>query len=204
MFKPIKEIVETPDPEIDIYRTLLELYESGPSDAKILETLTLLKIFHCEAFDKFEEKVIVSLGLFYKIQQPSSLYSFLLSGFGETTKEKYGAKLTPVQANIRAAIDSNQYISISAPTSSGKSHSIRDYLFDEESDIVIVVPSRALIAEYIASVKDNFKDNKEVMVLPFADYVFTSRKMRRIYIITPERAKDLYKLKDKLNIAAFF
>ncbi|CAM3662395.1 hypothetical protein HACA111877_14250 [Halomonas casei] len=66
------------------------------------------------------------------------------------------------------------------------------------------VPSRALIAEYIKSIKDVFEKDKSVMVMSFADFVFSARKMRRIYVLTPERLNDLFKVKDKLNVSIFF
>ncbi|MCS2608481.1 DEAD/DEAH box helicase [Halomonas dongshanensis] len=200
----IKKIKESVNPKDDISELVLEIHEKGPEDPSLLESLAYFKIFHPREFLFFEEQLLVTLGLFYKVDTPSSLFSFLMSGLGNTGKEKFGKKLTPVQASIRMAVSENKYTSISAPTSSGKSYSIREYIFDTHDDAVIVVPSRALIAEYIKSVKDIFKENKNIMVMPFADFVFSSRKMRRIYILTPERLSDLFKLKDKLSVSIFF
>src|SRR5690606_29557666 len=100
------------------------LHKEGPVSAEILETITYYKKFHSDIFKEQEEKIITSLGLFYKLPEPSNLYSFLLSGIGNKHKEDYGEYLTPVQASIRRAVDENKVISISAPTSAGKSYSI--------------------------------------------------------------------------------
>ena len=119
-----------------------------------------------------------------------------MSGFGERHKSDYGSYLTPVQASIRRAVDDSQFVSISAPTSAGKSYSIRDFIADQEGDAVVVVPSRALIAEYVNSMRRKFEGDKNVMISPFVDRVFTSRHLRRIFILTPERSRDLYSIAD--------
>jgi helicase len=183
---------------------LQKLHGQGPKDPKILETISFYKEFHPEAFADIEEKILSALGLFYKIDKPDNLYSFLMSQFGIQHQKKYGAVLTPVQASIRRAVGSYQYTSISAPTSAGKSYSIRDFIAESTGDAVVVVPSRALIAEYIKTMRDKFGDNKNVMISSFVDLIYTKRDLRRIFILTPERSKDLYKIKDKLNIQIFF
>jgi helicase len=116
----------------------------------------------------------------------------------------YGAYLTPVQASIRRAIDDSQFVPISAPTSAGKSYSIRDFIADQDGDAVVVVPSRALIAEYVNSMRRKFEGNKNVMISPFVDCVFTSRDLRRIFILTPERSRDLFSTPVPLDIKVFF
>lgn len=52
--------------------------------------------------------------------------------------------------------------------------------------------------------RDRFGDNKNVMISSFVDLVYTKRDLRRIFILTPERSKELYKIKDKLNIQTLF
>lgn len=114
------------------------------------------------------------LGLFYKNIKPNDLFAFLLSGIGETHKKQYREYLTPVQASVRNAIEDQQFVSISAPTSAGKSFSLRDYIYEIEGDSVIVVPSRALIAEYIKTIRERFKNDKSVMISSFVDCVLKS------------------------------
>ncbi|MDP1870652.1 MAG: DEAD/DEAH box helicase [Gallionella sp.] len=200
----IKHIANSVDPHGGLSELLAILHKEGPSDPAKLESLSYYKRFHPEVFLSFEEEIISVLGLFYKNRVPNNVYSFLMSGFGERHKSDYGSYLTPVQASIRRAIDDSQFISISAPTSAGKSYSIRDFIAGQKGDAVVVVPSRALIAEYVNSMKRKFEGDKNVMVSPFVDRVFTSRNLRRIFILTPERSRDLYPIASSLNIEVFF
>lgn len=200
----ILKIVQDNDPFLELSNLLDILHREGPINAEILESISYFKKFHPEVFTELEERIISALGLFYKIKEPKNIYSFLLSGFGEQHKKDYGEYLTPVQAIIRRAVDNNRVISISAPTSAGKSYSIRDFIAEQEGDAVVVVPSRALIAEYINTMKRKFNGDKTVMISPFIDNVFTSRKLRRIFILTPERARDLFTSDFNLRINVFF
>lgn len=200
----LKQIKITENPHKDLSELLEIIHREGPKDSSILENLSYFKEFHYSVFKTFEEKIISALGLFYKVEIPGNLYSFLMQGFGKEHQENHGALLTPVQASIRRAIDEKQYISISAPTSAGKSFSIRDFIAEGTGDAVIIVPSRALIAEYMSSMRRKFENDKNVMISSFVDLVFNNRKLRRIFVLTPERSKDLYKYKDKLNVKSFF
>jgi len=200
----IKNIADSIDPYGELSELLETLHKEGPSDPENLESLSYYKRFHPEVFLSLEEEIISALGLFYKNRTPNNVYSFLMSGFGDKHKSDYGSYLTPVQASIRRAVDGSQFVSISAPTSAGKSYSIRDFIAGEKGDAVVVVPSRALIAEYVNSMQRKFEGDKSVMISPFVDRVFTSRHLRRIFILTPERSRDLYSIADSLNIEVFF
>lgn len=197
-------IKEDTCPQASIGELIETLHKDGPVNREVIQALTYYKLFHPDVFKSFESKVLSVLGLFYKDENPTDLYSFLLAGIGRENKKRFGEWLTPVQASVRLAVEENRYTSISAPTSAGKSFSLRDYIFEQEEDSVIVVPSRALIAEYMATLRERFKDNKQVMISSFVDCVFTSRKLRRIFVLTPERAREIFSHKDKLNISLFF
>lgn len=200
----VRKIRDSADPHGDLANVFDDIHRHGPFSSDILETLTCFRIFHPKAFAKLEEKIISALGLFYKISNPDNLYSLLLSSIGEAHKNAYGKYLTPVQASVRRAVDNKQFISISAPTSAGKSYSIRDFIAEQEGDAVVVVPSRALIAEYINTMKERFHGVKGVMITPFIDVIFTSRNLRRIFVLTPERARDLFISENKLDVRVFF
>lgn len=200
----LHNIKSSKDPQHDLAILLKYIHENGAENPKTLEDLSFYKEFHPDVFSTFEEKILSALGLFYKIREPDSLYSFLMSQFGEEHKRLYGSLLTPVQASIRRAVDGYQYTSFSAPTSAGKSYSIRDFIAEGVGDAVIVVPSRALIAEYVNTMRSKFGDDKSIMISSFVDLVYTNRNLRRVFILTPERSKDLYKIKDKLAVQTFF
>lgn len=200
----IAGIKNSPDPYADISNLLRALHEEGPVRSEILESLALYKEFHEDVFFEFEESIISAIGLFYKVGSPDSLYALLMSSVGAQHKKDFGELLTPVQASVRRAIEEKQFVSISAPTSAGKSYSIRDFIAEQSGDAVIVVPSRALIAEYMSTVRERFAGDKSVMVSSFIDSVFTSRNLRRIFILTPERARELFSLGHKLKVNVFF
>lgn len=200
----IIDIAKDIEPINGISEILNVLHKEGPISSEILERIAYYKKFHSEAFQAQEEKIITSLGLFYKLPEPSSLYSFFLSGIGKQHKEEFGEFLTPVQASVRRAVNDNKVISISAPTSAGKSYSIRDFIAEDDGDAVVIVPSRALIAEYVNTMKQKFNGDKSVMISSFVDNIFKSRNLRRIFILTPERARDLFSKSLNLNIKVFF
>lgn len=204
MLTVIPKIYNSEKPDVDLVEILNELHTTGPKDSFILEKLALYKEFHPIAFAELEEQIISALGLFYKIKEPENLYSLLLSSIGEQYKKEYNEYLTPVQASVRDAVKGNQFISISAPTSAGKSYSIRDYIAEQTGDAVIIVPSRALIAEYVIAMKQSLNDDKTVMIMPFVDHVFTKRVKRRIFVLTPERAKELFVDVKKNSVTVFF
>jgi hypothetical protein len=200
----IIDIAEDVEPINGISKLLDVLHKDGPVSSEILEKIAYYKKFHRDAFQVQEEKVITSLGLFYKLPEPSNLYSFLLSGLGRQHKHEFGEYLTPVQASIRRAVNENKVVSISAPTSAGKSYSIRDFIAEDDGDAVVIVPSRALIAEYVNTMRQKFNGDKNVMISSFVDDIFKSRNLRRIFILTPERARDLFSKNLNLNIKTFF
>lgn len=202
--REFKDIRSSNTPLEDLSEILEFVHIYGPKNSSILERISAYKLFHPVEFSEFEEKIISSMGLFYKVPTPENLYSFILSGIGDQNVELYGKALTPVQASVRRAVEEKQYVSISAPTSAGKSYSIRDFIAQQTGDAVVVVPSRALIAEYINSIKDVFAERKDVMITSFVDKVYMSRKLRRIYVLTPERARELFSVGSGWNIEIFF
>lgn len=200
----LKELIRDENPATSLSHLLEAIHKAGPGSPEILHTLSVYKRFHEEKFRGFEEKIIAAMGLFYKIGDPSSLYAFLLARMGTAHADRHGQVFTPVQASVRRALDEHQFVSISAPTSAGKSFSIRDFIASVSGDAVVVVPSRALIAEYLAAIRRIFAENKQVMVLPFVDHVFTTRDLRRIFVLTPERARELFEIGQTLDIGVFF
>ncbi len=182
---------------------LLDLHKDGPVNQEKLEALAYLKHFHPEVIKENEPRLMYLLGLFYKASEPSDLISIAYRIFQDSIKTDYDATLTPVQARIQKQIMGLKYFSFSAPTSTGKSHILRELILKIPNDIVIVLPSRALISEYLLAVRNIVKDNKEILVLQFIDIVNIRKTKRRIFIITPERGGELFKFKEQLDIGLF-
>ncbi|ELM3616112.1 DEAD/DEAH box helicase [Aeromonas sobria] len=109
--------------------------------------------------------------------------------------------LTPIQASAYRFIKGQQYFSFSAPTSTGKSFLFRKLILECEHDVVIVVPSRALITEYYHNIIDEVNEN--ILVLQFVDNINISKTKKRIFILTPERASELFGFEHAFKIDMF-
>lgn len=185
-------------PEIAHY-ALECLYKDGPVDTVVLEILSYMKIFQPGYFKTIENDVIEIMGLFFKSPTPETLQGVVFDIYAQHIREVWGDNYTPMQADILKQIDSKQCFSFSAPTSTGKSFVFRNIILKSEKDIIVVVPSRALINEYHDRVCSTV-DVKEVNVLTFVERINTKHAKRNVFILTPERARELFKNKSWLDI----
>lgn len=198
----IKEIIANNHLE-EIYDfTKRKLFIEGPTSTTVLEILSYLCIYAPEYFKSVENEILEMMGVFYKNPRATTLQSVLFNMYGEYIKEKYQVSYTPVQANIVQKIKEYKNFSFSAPTSTGKSYVFRNIIESSKNDIVIIVPSRALINEYYDRVCKLILD-KTVNVLTFVDLINTKHMKRSVFILTPERAKELFKFKNSLNVEMF-
>ncbi|PLX69991.1 MAG: helicase [Denitrovibrio sp.] len=182
---------------------LNQIHIEGPVDLSILELLAHAKLNNPTKFKEFENELMYLLGSFYKTTEPETLRGKIYSVFLDAIKEDTGQLYTPVQASIFRNIYEKKYFSFSAPTSAGKSHLFRELIKNESGDIVIVLPSRALIAEYMNKVLEILENDHNVLVLQFIDVINKENTDRRIFIITPERGVELFKYINDLNIKLF-
>ena len=180
---------------------LNDIHKNGPINSEHFETLALIKKHYPNIFSQFEKKLMYLLGLFYKISEPQSLTEELYKIYADLIKENYRENFTPVQASAYNKINTNRVFSFSAPTSIGKSYLFRHIIKNYTDDIVIIVPSRALISEYIFEILNNI-DNS-VLVLQFVEDINKAHTQRRIFVLTPERAGELFKYKNCFNIGLF-
>lgn len=197
----IQNLINGENLESDIPSILSKFHTNGPVDSYLLEKLAYYKKYHPERFAPFEKKLLYTMGLFYKTDEPECLLEELYSIYANAIKEDTGQSFTPVQAGVYNSIHQNRYYSFSAPTSAGKSYLFRQLIQEATGDIIIIVPSRALISEYYFEVVNIVE--KEVLVLQFIEDVNTELVDRRIFIVTPERAVQLFKQKDSFNIELF-
>ena len=68
-----------------------------------------------------------------------------------------------------------------------------------ENDVVVVVPSRALINEYYLRLCEEIPD-KSINILTYVDKINTAKCRRNIFVLTPERCKDLFRQKELFTI----
>jgi len=184
-------------------RIVAEFHLEGPINPASLEKLAYIKEYHQNEFFKYESKILSLMGLFFKPGKPLSFLEEIYSIFAWSIESESGSFFSPVQASALKAIKGNLCFSFSAPTSAGKSYLFRSLIKNAKNDVIIVVPSRALIAEYYARVIEIVKSDKEVLVLQFIDNVNTAKTMRRIFIITPERGIELFKRQHEFRIELF-
>jgi len=175
------------------------LFKDGPISTTILEILSYLNLFAPEYFSSIADDLLSMMGVFYKKPQPKTLQSKLFELYGDYIRQTYKNDYTPVQADIIKHIQSSQNFSFSAPTSTGKSYVFRHLIKSSKRDVAIIVPSRALINEYYDRICCLIED-KSVNVLTFVDIINTLHTTRTVFILTPERAKELFKHKDRLDM----
>ena len=90
----IRSIKADACPKVSVSLLIETLHKDGPVDREVIQALTYYKLFHYEVFKSFEPKVLSVLGLFYKDENPTDLYSFLLAGIGRENKKRFGEWLT--------------------------------------------------------------------------------------------------------------
>lgn len=179
-----------------------KIFQDGPIDTVVLEILSYFKLFQEDYFTQFENEIVETMGLFYKNPQPNTLQGVVFDMYRQYIKEAFGEEYTPLQADILKQIQQNQYFSFSAPTSTGKSYVFRNLIKSSPNDVVVIVPSRALINEYYDRVIE-LVDSKTTNVLTFVEHINTKHAIRNVFILTPERARELFKNRCWLNIDIF-
>lgn len=177
------------------------IHTEGPVDGSSLETLAFIKDQHPEMLNCDEATLLSTMGLFYKTGEPKNLFELVYSMFSSSIEEVLGKKYTPIQSDAYVNIRENSVFSFSAPTSTGKSFLFQQLIDGIEGDAIIVVPSRALLAEYIGKIASN--TGNDVLVLPFIEIVNTKHTRKRIFVITPERGNELFKYIDQTNVQLF-
>ncbi|MCI8467188.1 MAG: DEAD/DEAH box helicase [Bacilli bacterium] len=195
----IYKIINGLDLDIIIKSVIKNIYKNGPIDFCDLEILSYYKHFQNDFFLNYENEIIQIMGLFYKDVEVNSLKSLIMQDYKESIFEVFGQKYTPVQADIYSNSISNKNFSFSSGTSTGKSYIFNQIIKNAKKDIVIIVPSRALINEYLIKI-NNYIIDKNVNILPFIDFINLKHCTRSIFVVTPERAKELFKFKNKIDL----
>ena len=177
--------------------------KNGPCDIDSLSLLSLSKYLNSNSFSKHEKELLLTMGLFYKnIKTDIDERLFPFCFYESLIEEEFGDRLTPVQADIKYNIRENNSIMFSAPTSIGKSFLLRDIVLKENGDVIIVVPTRALLNEYIKDLKNELraKHDRTTNVLPFIEKINLAHSTKNIYVLTPERCMELLKIKPNISL----
>ncbi|UPL18645.1 DEAD/DEAH box helicase [Microbacterium aurugineum] len=153
------------------------------------------------------EAVLIQLGNFPGIstlqKEVGSLFTMPLSrGVLRAAKETiqathHGDKVfTDTQFEIAEGLRSSDYFSFSGPTSLGKSFIIKDALYEivqrpelDQHCVVLLVPTKALIGQTAADLRELLQDVPDVNVstFPILPRLIRERYSRSIFVLTPER-----------------
>ena len=189
-------------PEIFSY-AINSIYRNGPTNISDLEILTYINLYHKEYFEENLDKVLNFMGIFYKENfQSTTLQEVVFGQYRKHIKNIFDQYFTPVQSQILYKIENKNCYSFSAPTSTGKSFVFLRKIKESKTDVAIIVPSRALINEYLLKLENAIVD-KSINILPFIDKINTKRTKKNIFIVTPERCRELFKLKEHFQINLF-
>ncbi len=198
----IRKIIAGNDIEHIFRYVLTNIYKNGPTNITDLEILCYLSVYQKEIFSNYQNRILKYMGLYYKNVITNTLPEVIFGMYAKHIKSRYHYDYTPIQANIVDRIDENNCFSFSAPTSTGKSYVFRNLIYNSQNDVIIVVPSRALINEYFCTLCELIKE-KDVNILTFIDKINLKRAKRSIFIVTPERCKELFRQKDDFNVEIF-
>lgn len=181
-----------------------DLYFNGPKKTTTLETLSLIKLMHSEFFSGYESEIVRLMGLFFKNYNDniSDFRNIIFEDYKNAIYDIRNERFTPMQNKILGEIGKSKNYSFSSPTSTGKSYIFKYLIKNAQNDILIVVPSRALINEFYINVT-SYIDDKETLVLTFVDNINKKHTKRRIFILTPERARDVFRYKREFNFDFF-
>jgi len=159
-----------------------------------------------EVFQTFANSIMIKLGNFPALSLFNEMfnneikqsYEILLEKSLKETYQQIPESefiFTDTQYKIFEALKNHNHFSFSGPTSLGKSFIINAfirYLITEHrgtDNLVILVPSRALINQTVRKLKQDFKDDSNYTILahPTVPTVFRSSGSRYIFVFTPER-----------------
>ena len=197
----IEKIINGENLEEIIEYVRKDIFINGPISTLDMEILSYLKYYQEDFFSQYEGDILERMGVFYKDNQINSLEGLIMSNYKKVIAEKYNKYYTPVQTNLVNNILLNKNFSFSAPTSTGKSYVFREIIEDSKmNDVVIIVPSRALINEYFIKIREIMNDNT-INVLTSVEIVNKKVCKRNIFVLTPERAKELFKHKEELKLS---
>ena len=189
--------------EAKIRECIEDIFRNGPCDNDTLSYLSLCKYLNKELFGRFEKQIILLMGLFYKKPDlPINNITFPFAFYQKIIEENFSERLTPIQADIKYEIDNHKTLMFSAPTSIGKSFLLRDIVLKEEGNVIIVVPTRALLNEYIKDLRKELKsiNNRTTNVLPFIEDINLAHSTKNIYVLTPERCMELLKINPNVSL----
>jgi len=195
---------------------LLASTDSQKARMRAYHLISLCEPFlnHTERFRLYSSSVYSKLGL-YALNIEEALLPF--DRRFEIVAKKKNQKVdenyifTDTQYEIFTKMLKAPHFSFSGPTSLGKSFLIRRYIERivnrGNSNIVVLVPSKALINQFSSDIKmelESFVKNKNYIIQTHGAVVNKENKSSFIFILTPERLISLFAKNDSIKIDFLF
>lgn len=204
--------------EDDLFRfvDLLASMEEQTARMKAYHVISLLDVFigTTEKFKFIASSVYSKLGLFALDFEENALP--FDRRFENTTKRKAQQfdeifVFTDAQYDIYSKMVKAPHYSFSGPTSLGKSFIIKRYIEEiitkSSSNIIILVPSKALINQFSLEIKTELKPllhERKYSILTHGNLVTKNDDENYIFILTPERLLNLYSQKVEIEVDFLF
>lgn len=199
----IKKIIQGEECEEILNLTLNRIYKSGLCSYSDMEILSYLALYRRKLTENRLNEIVSFMALYYKGHiEPHSVRELIFNIQHRAIKNIFNQDYTPIQVNILENINTKHYFSFSAPTSTGKSFVFRNLIEQSQKDVVIVLPSRSLIYEYELALSQQIA-NKRVNILTHIDKINTENSDRNVFVVTPERCRDLFKDKGSYAVGMF-
>ncbi len=171
----IKQILKGESIENLLDETILRIFGEGLIMSSDSEILSLIKLYYPNLFASRENKLLHYQALFYKtLPEPSTVKEQIFKIYQDVIFENFHHGYTPIQVDIANGISNNQIFSFSAPTSTGKSFVIMNLIKECDSDVVVIVPSRALINEYYARLCELIPEKKCQYINIYRTYKYSA------------------------------
>lgn len=204
--------------KVDLYRFIDLLANSDIQEARMqaYHLISLLEVFYkdFEDFKYYSAAVYSKLGLYALNFEYASLpFDRRFELEAKKINQRYENDLifTDTQFDIYEKMVNSPHFSFSGPTSLGKSFIIKKYIKkiieNSDSNIVVLVPSKALINQFSLDIKLEFSDlmlERGYVVLNHGNSVEFNAQKNYIFVLTPERLLSLYSRNTKISIDFLF
>lgn len=123
-----------------------------------------------------------------------------------------GAVFTDAQYQLFKRLKNSNYFSFAGPTSMGKSFIIKAFIrnvmnSENKSNIVILVPTRALINQFVSDLREELSNelrNNNYDIHSTFDSALLDPKKKQVFVLTPERLLSLLSDNEKPNLGILF
>ncbi|UML93177.1 DEAD/DEAH box helicase [Shewanella xiamenensis] len=212
---------------IDLLRfsDILSRSKSPEAINKAYKAISLLADTYKEEklFTIFAKSILLKIGNFpaikyleenYNVDCKLPIEQFISKMVKEDIQKIPNSELifTDSQYEIFERLKNSNHFSFSGPTSLGKSFIINAfirYLISEHKgtdNLVILVPTRALIGQIVSQLKNNFSDvdNYKILAYPKVPLSYKVENFKFIFVFTPERLLAYLSNKDNPKIDYLF